>query len=180
MGSSYMAAQIARMPVRSCRARGCINIGDYWCNKALGEVLVHMFIGPDKRPLGAFRLCDIRQDVRKSLISTKNLKTNQIELWFKHLCTVREYERLCESSVSIRSVDLSPIMLKLAIGDKFCTEYRLGRGLQRHQRKSLSSSRGSAKGRPHRHSLSYGAKKGTSSCLACLVTWITGIQVSTS
>jgi hypothetical protein len=109
MGSSYMAAQIARMPVRSCRARGCINIGDYWCNKALGEVLVHMFIGPDKRPLGAFRLCDIRQDVRQSLISTKNLKTNQVELWFKHLCTVREYERLCESSVSIRSVDLSPI-----------------------------------------------------------------------
>ncbi|CAG8029709.1 unnamed protein product [Penicillium nalgiovense] len=93
------------MPVRTTWARGCIKIGNYWCNKALGEVLVHMFIGPDKRPLGAFRLCGIRPAVRQCLIFAKNRKTHQVELWFKHICTVREYQRLCESSTenSVRS-----------------------------------------------------------------------------
>ncbi|CAG8161091.1 unnamed protein product [Penicillium nalgiovense] len=103
--SLSMAAQIASMPVRTTWARGCIKIGNYWCNKALGEVLVHMFIGPDKRPLGAFRLCGIRPAVRQCLIFAKNRKTHQVELWFKHICTVREYRRLCESGTenSVRS-----------------------------------------------------------------------------
>lgn len=107
--SLSIAAQIARMPVRDSWAPGCIRISRYFCNKALGEILVHMFIGPGKRPLGAFRLCGIRSDVQSSLILAKNPRTGQVEVWFKHLCTVREYEKLCQSSVSTRSVDLSLI-----------------------------------------------------------------------
>ncbi|KAJ5484414.1 Chromo domain/shadow [Penicillium expansum] len=57
-----------------------------------------MFIGPGKRPLGAFRLCGMRSDVQSSLILAKNPRTGQVEVWFKHLCTVREYEKLCQSS----------------------------------------------------------------------------------
>ncbi|KGO77725.1 Chromo domain/shadow [Penicillium italicum] len=98
--SLSIAAQIARMPVRDSGGPGCIKIGKYFCNKALGEIIVHVFIGPGKRPLGAFRLCGIRSNVRSSLILAKNPSTNQVEVWFKHLCTVREYERLCESSVT--------------------------------------------------------------------------------
>ncbi|CAG8890588.1 unnamed protein product [Penicillium egyptiacum] len=103
--SLSIAAQIARMPVRDSRAPGCRKIGDYWCNKVLGEVLVHIFIGPDRRPLGAFRLCGIPQNVRQCLMFAKNPETHQVEVWFKYLCTVRDYERLCESSAinSVRS-----------------------------------------------------------------------------
>ncbi|EKV09821.1 hypothetical protein PDIP_63150 [Penicillium digitatum Pd1] len=66
--------------------------------RALGEILVHVFIGPSKRPLGAFRLCGTSSKAQSSLILAKNSRTNQVEIWFKHLCTVRDYERLCESS----------------------------------------------------------------------------------
>lgn len=107
--SLSIAERIARMPVRDSWAPGCVRISKYFCNQALGEILVHVFIGPDKSPRGAFRLCGIRSDVKQSLISAKNPKTHQVEVWFKHLCTVREYERLCESSVSIRSINLSLI-----------------------------------------------------------------------
>ncbi|KAJ5607830.1 hypothetical protein N7537_004449 [Penicillium hordei] len=95
-----ITAQIARMPVCDRRAPGCKRIGNYWCNTALGEILVHVFIGPGKKALGAFRLCGIRPGPRKSLILAKNPKTGQVEVWFKHLCTVREYERLCASSAT--------------------------------------------------------------------------------
>lgn len=107
--SLSITAQIARMPVRDSRVPGCKRIGNYWCNTTLGEILVHVFIGPDKKALGAFRLCGIRPGPRKSLILAKNPKTNQVEVWFKHLCTVGEYEGLCASSVSIKSIDLSLI-----------------------------------------------------------------------
>lgn len=107
--SLSITAQIARMPVRDSWAPGCKRIGSYWCNTTLGEILVHIFIGLDKKALGAFRLCGIRPGLRKSLILAKNSKTGQVEVWFKHLCTVGEYEGLCASSVSIKSIDLSLI-----------------------------------------------------------------------
>ncbi|KAJ5790890.1 Chromo domain/shadow [Penicillium psychrosexuale] len=87
-----------RMPVRAYRPSTCIKIGKYWCVK--GDALVNMFMGPDRKFLGAFRLCGIRTDIQKSLVMTKNPKTKQVEVWFRHLCTVGEYERLCESSAT--------------------------------------------------------------------------------
>ncbi|KAJ9486154.1 hypothetical protein VN97_g7182 [Penicillium thymicola] len=96
--SLSITAQIAKMPMRDSRAPGCKRMGEYWCNLILGEILVHVFIGPDKKALGAFRLCGIRPGLRKSLILAKNPKTKQVEVWFKHLCTVGEYEGLCASS----------------------------------------------------------------------------------
>ncbi|KAJ5870291.1 hypothetical protein N7455_005232 [Penicillium solitum] len=98
--SLSITAQIARMPMRDSRAPGCKRIGNYWCNTTLGEILVHVFIGPSKKALGAFRLCGIRPSLRKSLFSARNPKTNQVEIWFKHLCTVGEYEGLCASSAT--------------------------------------------------------------------------------
>ncbi|KAJ5963925.1 uncharacterized protein N7479_003801 [Penicillium vulpinum] len=86
------------MPVRDVWTPGCTRIGKYWRSKTLGEILVHMYIGHDKRFLGAFRLCDIRFHLHQSLLLAKNPKTHQVEVWFKSMCTVREYERLCESS----------------------------------------------------------------------------------
>ncbi|KAJ5529497.1 hypothetical protein N7527_002890 [Penicillium freii] len=96
--SLSITAQIARMPQRDSWAPGCKRLGKYWCNITLGEILVHVFIGPDRKALGPFRLCGIRPGQRKSLILAKNRKTNQTEIWFKHLCTVGEYEGLCASS----------------------------------------------------------------------------------
>ncbi|KAL2703769.1 hypothetical protein AAEP93_004840 [Penicillium crustosum] len=98
--SLSITAQIARMPMRDSRGPGCKRIGKYWCNTTLGEILVHVFIGPNKKPLGAFRLCGIHPNIRKSLMSAKNPKTSQVEVWFKHLCTVGEYEGLCASSAT--------------------------------------------------------------------------------
>lgn len=95
-------AQISRMPSRR-PGIGCMKAGPYWWNHSLGEALIHVFIGLDKRPLGPFRLCGISPHVKRLLVRAKNFKTNQAEVWFKHLCTVREYERLCDSSVSILS-----------------------------------------------------------------------------
>ncbi|KAJ5542245.1 hypothetical protein N7461_008248 [Penicillium sp. DV-2018c] len=87
-------AEIARMP---CEKRPkALKFGPYWVNG--GEALVHVFIGPDRRHVGPFRLCAIPQRVRQDLVATKNPKSKFIEIWFKHLCTVREYENLCESS----------------------------------------------------------------------------------
>ncbi|KAJ5502545.1 Chromo domain/shadow [Penicillium fimorum] len=95
--SGQPSAPIAtQMPVRKVRPPIRVKIGQYWCFK--GEALIHVFVGPNKRPLGAFRLCGIRSPVQQSLILTKNPNTHQVEVWFKHLCTVRDYERLCEST----------------------------------------------------------------------------------
>ncbi|KAI3137242.1 hypothetical protein CBS147326_3491 [Penicillium roqueforti] len=93
-----IAPLVPRMPVRAYRPSTCIKIGKYWCVK--GDALVNMFMGSDRKFLGAFRLCGFRTDIQKSLVMTKNPKTKQIEVWFRHLCTVGEYERLCESSAT--------------------------------------------------------------------------------
>jgi chromo domain-containing protein 1 len=103
--SRPIAAQAATMPARI--PQGSRNIAGYWVPK--GETLIHIFIGPDKRLMGAFRVCGIDLDVQRSLIMSKNRNTHRVEVWFKDLCTVREYERLCESSVSARSRDVSLI-----------------------------------------------------------------------
>lgn len=87
------------MPVRE-PGRGCVRAGPYWWNQHQGEVLIHVFVGPDKQPLGVFRLCGISQRAKQALVRGKNFKTGEVEIWFKYMCTVREYEILCDSSVS--------------------------------------------------------------------------------
>ncbi|KAJ5787684.1 Chromo domain/shadow [Penicillium paradoxum] len=96
-------AQIAKMPFRE-PGRGCVREDIYWWDQSLGEVLIHVFVGPDKEHLGAFRLCGISRATKVALVKGKNFKTNQVEVWFKHMCTVREYEQLCESSSSNSAV----------------------------------------------------------------------------
>ncbi|KAJ5373021.1 Chromo domain/shadow [Penicillium concentricum] len=93
---AFIATQIPKMPARMAWPPIRLKIGQYWCFK--GEALIHVFVGPNRRPLGAFRLCGIRSQVQQSLILANKMNTHQVEVWFKHLCTVRDYERLCESS----------------------------------------------------------------------------------
>ncbi|OQE42055.1 hypothetical protein PENCOP_c004G05776 [Penicillium coprophilum] len=94
--NASIATEIIRTPARKVRPPIRLKIGPYWCYK--GEALIHVFFGPNKRPLGAFRLCGICPAVQQSLIFAKNPNTHQVEVWFKHLCTVRDYERLCKAS----------------------------------------------------------------------------------
>ncbi|KAL3454670.1 hypothetical protein BJX65DRAFT_260986 [Aspergillus insuetus] len=72
--------------VRSTRGR-------FW---NFGEFYVSMYFGPDKQDIGNARLCGIDFRYAKKILSTK--LDDKIEIWFRYLCTLDEYQQLCEQS----------------------------------------------------------------------------------
>ncbi|KAL2812122.1 hypothetical protein BJX63DRAFT_397631 [Aspergillus granulosus] len=58
-----------------------------------GELYVSMFFGPDKQDIGNARLCGIDPGHTVRIFQTK--ADNKIEIWFRYLCTLDEYEYLC-------------------------------------------------------------------------------------
>jgi chromo domain-containing protein 1 len=65
--------------------------GRFW---NLGEFYVSMYFGPDKQDIGNARLCGIDPRYGKKILSTK--VNDEIEIWFRYLCTLDEYQQLCE------------------------------------------------------------------------------------
>ncbi|KAL4782509.1 hypothetical protein BJX76DRAFT_332418 [Aspergillus varians] len=63
-----------------------------WWNQ--GDLYVSMYFGPEKLDIGNVRLCGIGYEERKGLYKTKVGKT--IEVWFRDLCTLDEYNTLCD------------------------------------------------------------------------------------
>lgn len=73
-----------------------LRVGDYWCN--WGELLIHLFYGPEKIEIGPTRICGLASEsIRKRLLDTK--KSRRFDLWFQHVCTAEEY-RLLRREVS--------------------------------------------------------------------------------
>ncbi|PYH99931.1 hypothetical protein BO71DRAFT_341857 [Aspergillus ellipticus CBS 707.79] len=64
-----------------------------FCNP--GEVLIHMYYGPDKKMIGAARLCGLGLVTIQKLVQSKN--GPWIEIWFQHLCTFEKYQALCDN-----------------------------------------------------------------------------------
>jgi chromo domain-containing protein 1 len=62
-----------------------------WWNR--GELYVTIYLGPEKLEIGDVRLCGIPFEEARGIFKMKVGKV--IELWFKDLCTLDEYNALC-------------------------------------------------------------------------------------
>lgn len=97
-------AGIARMPVRKLpRGRpGVRTIPDgYWWDNFQNELLIHLYFGPEKKFIGPLRLCGLDWSVKKILMKEgKRPGSNSYEVWFEHLFTLEEFQRLCIPHVS--------------------------------------------------------------------------------
>ncbi|PLB45263.1 hypothetical protein P170DRAFT_467809 [Aspergillus steynii IBT 23096] len=58
-----------------------------------GEVLVELYYGPEKTAIGSARLCGLTPATRSRILYRKTQYS--VELWFQHLCTLDDYDRLC-------------------------------------------------------------------------------------
>ncbi|KAL3461126.1 hypothetical protein BJX64DRAFT_172200 [Aspergillus heterothallicus] len=65
-----------------------------------GDVYVSMYFGPDKQDIGNARLCGIDRCHHHRILKTKLGK--EIEIWFRYLCNLDEYEQLCDRSRNIK------------------------------------------------------------------------------
>jgi chromo domain-containing protein 1 len=65
--------------------------GRFW---NFGEFYVSLYFGQDKQDIGNARLCGIDTRYAKKILSTK--VGDKIEIWFRYLCTLDEYQQLCE------------------------------------------------------------------------------------
>ncbi|KAJ6093352.1 hypothetical protein N7486_008641 [Penicillium sp. IBT 16267x] len=87
--------QIAQMPLGIPDNTAAFVRGGYFYNRRDHEVLAHVYFGADKKYVGPVRLCGLRPhpSVVKELLRNKG-KGNDLEMWFKDLCTWDEYEEL--------------------------------------------------------------------------------------
>ena len=58
-----------------------------------GEVFVYMYFGPEKKSIGAVRLCGLSNITKSKIINTK--KGRKIEIWFQDICALEDYRHLC-------------------------------------------------------------------------------------
>lgn len=66
-----------------------------------GEVLVHIYYGPDKKRIGPARLCGLSRSAQGSLIRSKS--DSRIKLWFQHPLNSLDCQKLC---LDVRSTSL--------------------------------------------------------------------------
>jgi chromo domain-containing protein 1 len=86
---------------------GLMSVGDYWWDNLRDEVLVHVYFGPEKHFIGPLKLCGIFRDVKKDLLlSAKSPRSSGLEMWFRHVCTAAEFERLYPPSVSFQFLNI--------------------------------------------------------------------------
>ncbi|KAI9038353.1 putative Chromo domain protein Chp1p [Aspergillus affinis] len=57
------------------------------------EVLVNLYYGPEKKDIGDARLCGLTPPTKSRILNKK--KDASVEIWFQHLCTLDDYQRLC-------------------------------------------------------------------------------------
>lgn len=58
-----------------------------------GELFVYMYVGPEKKSIGAVRLCGLSNITKSKIMNTK--KGRKIEIWFQDICTLDDYRHLC-------------------------------------------------------------------------------------
>lgn len=135
--------QIKRMPVPSPR-RGANFFQqrgeNYFCNP--GEVLVQVYLGPEKKYIGPVRLCGASayRDVTSQLV--KNNRGLRVEVWFRYLCTFEEYSDLCPkvSESNYHTSSLSSLTAAGRARDKWSATLGQNGSLTRPERSSKRQS----------------------------------------
>lgn len=93
---------IAQMPIRMAPIGATKTPEGYWWDRENDELLVHVCFGPEKKKVGALRLCGLDRFVKLDLIRVgKTPHGWNLEIWFKHVCTADQYDRLSEPNVSL-------------------------------------------------------------------------------
>lgn len=60
-----------------------------------GSILVTVYYGPDKKRVGQALICAVSSHIRSKLLANSLGKWSEIEIWFRRLCTLDDYEALC-------------------------------------------------------------------------------------
>ncbi|PLN78742.1 hypothetical protein BDW42DRAFT_174275 [Aspergillus taichungensis] len=63
-----------------------------------GDLLVTMHYGPLKNPVGNVRLVGVSPHSRKNILNCK--RDDEVDLWFQYLCSLDEYDRLCQNCIN--------------------------------------------------------------------------------
>ncbi|PKY04727.1 hypothetical protein P168DRAFT_303897 [Aspergillus campestris IBT 28561] len=63
-----------------------------------GDLLITMHYGPLNTPVGNVRLAGLSSYSRKNLLNCK--RDGEVDLWFQYLCSLDEYDRLCQNSAN--------------------------------------------------------------------------------
>ena len=89
-------AQIGRMPVGKPGLGARFFHSTYFANP--GEILAHIYFGPEKHFIGPVRLCGLTSEERAELLVAKDARgrSKKLEMWFRDLCTRDQYETLCK------------------------------------------------------------------------------------
>ncbi|RAK74876.1 putative Chromo domain protein Chp1p [Aspergillus fijiensis CBS 313.89] len=62
-----------------------------------GELLVRILYGPDKRIIGAARLCGLGSKIRGQLLRHK--RGHSLDIWFQHVCTLDQYQTIAPNAM---------------------------------------------------------------------------------
>lgn len=85
---------IARMPIGTYReGEGVKTQSGYFWN--FGEVLAHVYFGPERDFVGVFRICGMNDKIKEDLLASK-MPGNTFNMWFNEVCTKSHYDRLCD------------------------------------------------------------------------------------
>ena len=85
---------IARMPIGTYKeGEGVKTKSGYFWN--FGEVLAHVYFGPERDFVGVFRICGMNDKIKQDLLASK-MPGNAFNMWFKEVYTKSQYDRLCD------------------------------------------------------------------------------------
>ncbi|OJJ43234.1 hypothetical protein ASPZODRAFT_136444 [Penicilliopsis zonata CBS 506.65] len=59
---------------------------------ALGEILVFAYYGPEKTEIGPVRICGANRRTKINLLRHKKTRDENVEVWFRDVCTPEEYD----------------------------------------------------------------------------------------
>lgn len=88
-----MRDKINRMPIGKPGPGTKFFHGHYFVNP--GEVLAHVYFGPERHFVGAVRLCGLSSRTKLDLLAAKG-RNSKFEMWFEHSCTKAQYDALCQ------------------------------------------------------------------------------------
>lgn len=92
-GSAKPASEFnLKFPARKPNSTSKFLHSGRWWNR--GELYVTIYLGPEKLEIGDVRLCGIPFEKARGIFKMKVGKV--IELWFKDLCTLDDYNSLCQ------------------------------------------------------------------------------------
>ncbi|KAJ5211502.1 uncharacterized protein N7498_003148 [Penicillium cinerascens] len=87
---------IAKMPIGTYKeGEGVKTKSGYFWN--FGEVLAHVYFGPERDFVGVFRICGMNDKIKQDLLASK-MPGNTFDMWFKQVCTKSQYDRLCDQT----------------------------------------------------------------------------------